>query len=74
MKTLRAYMWWPGLDTDVEILVRQCVSCLAVKSVPPSAPLNPCIWPSYSWERVHLDFAGPFQGSMFFIAVDAHSK
>ncbi len=38
------------------------------------APLNPWVWPSRPWERVHLDFAGPFQGSMFFIAVDAHSK
>ena len=26
------------------------------------------------WERVHLDFAGPFQESMLLIAVDAHSK
>ncbi len=75
MKTLaRAYMWWPGLDADIETLVRQCGSCLAVKSSPPTAPLNPWVWPSRPWKRVHLDFAGPFQGSMFFIAVDAHSK
>ena len=25
-------------------------------------------------KRVHLDFAGPFQGAMFLVAVDSHSK
>ena len=34
------------------------------------APLQPWVWPA----GVHLDFAGPFQGSMFLLAVDAHSK
>ena len=38
------------------------------------APLHPWAWPEKTWQRVHLDFAGPFQGSMFLIAVDAHSK
>ena len=26
------------------------------------------------WKRVHLNFAGPFQGAMFLVAVDSHSK
>ena len=26
------------------------------------------------WQRVHVDFAGPFQGKMFLLVVDAHSK
>lgn len=26
------------------------------------------------WQRIHLDFAGPFQQSMFLIIVDAYSK
>ena len=42
MKTVaRAYMWWPRLDSDVEVLARQFVKCLAVKNAPPPAPLNP---------------------------------
>ena len=58
MKTVaRAYMWWPRLDSDVEVLACQCVMCLAVKNSPPPAPLNPWVWPSRPWERVHLDFA-----------------
>ena len=39
-----------------------------------SKGLNPWVMPSCPWERLHLDFAGTFQGSMFLISVDAHSK
>ena len=41
--------------------------CQSVKRPPAMA----WAWPEKPWQRVHLDFAGPFQGSM---AVDAHSK
>ena len=70
----RSYMWWPGLDKDLESLAKACQACQAVKRAPPVAPLHPWVWPSRPWQRVHLDFAGPFQGSMFLVGVDAHSK
>ena len=70
----RSYMWWPGLDKAIENLAKSCSSCLAVKHAPAVAPLQPWVWPDQPWKRVHLDFAGPFQGSMFLVAVDAHSK
>ncbi|RUS85191.1 hypothetical protein EGW08_007017 [Elysia chlorotica] len=31
-------------------------------------------WPEKSWQRVHIDFVGPFMGTMFLIVVDAHTK
>lgn len=33
-------------------------------------------WPSTTkpWERIHVDFAGPFWGSLWMIVVDTHSK
>ena len=70
----RSYMWWPGLDKAVEELVRNCISCQSNRHNPAPAPLHPWIWPSQPWQRVHLDFAGPFLGRMFLVAVDAHSK
>ena len=70
----RSYMWWPGLDKEVEQLVKACQACQAVKKAPPTAPLHPWVWPSKPWQRIHLDFAGPFQNSMFLVAVDAYSK
>ena len=28
----------------------------------------------YPWQRWHIDFAGPFQGKMLLVVVDAHTK
>ena len=38
------------------------------------APLHPWLWPTKPWQRLHLDFAGPFQGRMYLLVSDAHSK
>ena len=70
----RSYLWWPKLDKEIEQCEKQCDHCQAVKGHPPSAPLHPWIWPDRPWQRVHLDFAGPFCEKMFLICVDAHSK
>ena len=42
--------------------------------MPPKAPLHPWELPSCPWARVHIDHAGPFQGKLFLLLVDAHSK
>ena len=70
----RSYGWWPGLDQNIEDLVKGCIPCQSVKSATPIAPLHPWIWPSKPWQRIHVDFAGPFLGRMFVVIVDAHSK
>jgi len=44
-----------------------------VRNNPQTAFLHPWSWPDGPW-RIHVDFAGPFQNSMFMIIVDAHSK
>ena len=75
MKALaRMYVWWPGINSDVEKTVRLCRECQEVQSSPPPAPLNPWKWPSRPWARLHLDFAGPFQGKIILVLIDAHSK
>ena len=70
----RGYFWWPELDRDIESMVRSCLPCQSVKRVSPVATLHSWTWPTRPWQRVHLDFAGPFQGFMFFVIVDARSK
>lgn len=70
----RSYMWWPGVDDAIERLAKSCAACQSVKYAPSVAPLRPWTWPSKPWERVHVDFAGPIQGTMLFVLVDAHSK
>ena len=75
MKTLaRSYMWWPGIDQDIEQYYKGCAGCQSVKHAPPSAPIHPWEFPSKPWERIHIDFAGPFMNSMWLVVVDAHSK
>ena len=73
MKSLaRSYVWWPGMDKDIENLARSCVPCQQNKHAP--APLHPRAWPTKPWQRLHIDFAGPFMGTSFLVIVDAHSK
>ena len=75
MKALaRSHVWWPGLDQQIEDCAKSCSSCQVDKRSPPKAPLHPWAWPTVPWQRVHVDYAGPVQGKMLFILVDAHSK
>ena len=75
MKSLaRQYVWWPGLDGDLEWRVKQCTPCQECRKSPPVAPLQPWEWPQKPWIRVHADYAGPFLGHMFLILADSHSK
>ncbi|XP_064469988.1 uncharacterized protein K02A2.6-like [Ornithodoros turicata] len=70
----RSYTWWPRIDDELEQMVKRCDDCQEQRPQPPKAPLHPWSWPSRPWDRVHLDFAGPFLSKNFLVAVDAHSK
>ena len=75
MKSLaRLHIWWPSIDKDIEQMVRECLSCQRVRNNPPTTLLHPWSWPEGPWKRIHVDFAGPFYGSMYMVVVDAHSK
>ena len=70
----RSYVWWPDIDKELERVARECQSCQLILNAPSLAPLHPWMFPEKPWERLHIDFAGPFMGHMFFVVVDAHSK
>ena len=55
-------------------MAKHCTVCIKNHSSPSAAPLHTWEYPTGPWERVHVDFAGPFMGKMFFIVVDAFSK
>ena len=75
MKVLaRSHVWWPDIDREIGQCASSCQSCQAVKNSSVRAPLHPWVWPTNPWERVYLDFAGPFLGKMILVAVDAHTK
>jgi len=74
MKSIaRSYIWWPNLDAEIELMVKSCEVCQAVRKAPPSAPLYPWRWPTRMWQRVHIDFAEK-DGNYFLGLIDSHSK
>ncbi|XP_060091235.1 LOW QUALITY PROTEIN: uncharacterized protein K02A2.6-like, partial [Heteronotia binoei] len=75
MKALaRSYVWWPRMDKEIENGVRRCSACQESRPEPPSAPVTCWETTRKPWSRLHLDFAGPFQGQIFLIMVDAYTK
>ena len=75
MKALaRSFVWWPKMDADLEAKVRGCTQCQVYQKSPAAAPLHPWEFPRRPWQRIHIDYAGPYLGKMFLIVVDAHSK
>ena len=75
MKSLmHGLVWWSGIDTEVEAVVKKCYLCQQVQPVSPPAPLHPWQWPSHPRSRLHLDFAGSVAGKMLLVVIDAYSK
>ena len=75
MKALaRSHMWWPGMDKEIEQHVKECSNCQSTLKDPPPVPLHPWFWPEKPWSRVHIDYAGPMEGKMYLLMVDAHSR
>ena len=60
--TARSYLWWPGLDQEIEELVKGCTQYQWVRNAPVVAPLHPWLWPTKPWKCIHIDFAGPLRG------------
>ncbi|XP_015747851.1 PREDICTED: uncharacterized protein K02A2.6-like [Acropora digitifera] len=69
MKSLaRLHVWWSSLDQDVKQTVHDFADCQRNRCKSPIQVRNPWI------SRIHVDFAGPLKGDMFFIVVDEKSK
>ena len=71
----RSYVWWPNMSRDLKAKVHNCTVCQEHREAPAAtAPLHTREWPPTLWSRLHLDYTRPFQGQMFLVLVDAHSK
>jgi len=70
----RTFVWWPGIDNDITTYVRNCEGCAFQQNNPAPCKTHPWETPSTPWQRVHIDFAGPFRGHTFLIVVDSFSK
>ncbi|XP_063220109.1 uncharacterized protein K02A2.6-like [Bacillus rossius redtenbacheri] len=74
MKMLaRSYVWWPGMDNEIDDTVKKCTACQLTRHSIPQKSWVP--WPEACrvGERVHVDFAER-EGKRLLILVDAYSK
>ena len=75
MKSLaRSYVWWPGLDQDIDTVVKTCNSCCKFGKSMPKILDHPWIRSTKPWQRIHIDFAGEFLGEYWLLVVDSYSK
>lgn len=75
MKSLaRAYVWWPGIDSEIELISKSCTLCLQNRDNPPKVEGNRWPKPTGPGVRVHVDFFGPINNMYFLVIVDAYSK
>lgn len=75
MKSLaRSYCWWETIDNEIEELSRDCSECAKVRKNP--VKVVPHCWEKATepFQRIHVDFAGPFLGLYFFVIVDSFTK
>ncbi|XP_028517963.1 uncharacterized protein K02A2.6-like [Exaiptasia diaphana] len=70
----RMYLWWPGIDVDIKNQVKECLSCQENAKKPADIQQAKWSWPAGPSKRLHLDFAGPYEGRMFLAIVDAYFK
>ncbi|UYV75716.1 K02A2.6-like [Cordylochernes scorpioides] len=68
----RSSIWWPGMDSSIEIVTKNCRTCLSNESLPPQRTES---WPKYAgpWRRVHMDYFN-FKNKLFLLAVDSFSS
>ena len=74
MKALaRSYVWWPGIDKNLEEKVKTCPTCQEHQRSPPAAPIHPWEFPERPWSRIHIDYAY-IDNQNVLIVVDAYTK
>ena len=77
MKSLaRLLCWWPSMDQDISIFLKECRSCQLNKPTRSHHPQRkPWPIPFCAMQRVHADYCGPFLGKYYALVVeDSYSK
>ena len=78
MKALaRSYVWWPNMDSDIELTVSSCSTHQSMRSDPSPVQIqiqiHPWTFPAQP-VSIHVDFAGPMSGCTYLVVVDAYSN
>ncbi|XP_057332043.1 uncharacterized protein K02A2.6-like [Microplitis mediator] len=75
MKSIaRSYIWWPGIDNDIEKLSNSCEICLMNSNKPNRSTLHVWPWPEGPNIRIHADFLEFAKRDAYLVIIDAYSK
>ena len=72
---VREKVWRPGIDHEIETMIKSCLPCQSM--APQAAPelLRPTAMPKKPWQEVHIDLCGPFPtGDSLFVCEDACTR
>ena len=72
---LRARLWFPGMDEEVEEFAGTCLPCQASTVTPHRDPLIPSSPPDHPWQKLGTDHWGPTaDGKYLLVVIDKLSK
>ena len=75
MKTLaRSYVYWPLINSEIEQRANTCRNCGKYGKSLPSLVEHPWNKPSMPWQRVRIDYAGPFLNKMWLVVYDVYTR
>ena len=63
-----------NLDQYIKSKVQRCVPCKSKIQSETKAPLHPWEYPKRPWSRMHVNYAGPYQGKMLCVIVESFAK
>lgn len=74
MKMLaRSYVWWSGIDNDIEEFVKKCFNCQVTQNISKEVIKTSWETTTFPFQRVFIDFFH-FSGKVFFLYVDSFSR
>lgn len=66
---VRDKVWWPGLDDEIEKMIKSCIPCLSM-STPKKEPMKHLDMPmSNPYEKVFIDLCGPFPSGEYVLGI-----
>ena len=71
---IREKIWFPGIDTMVESMVKSCHACQVVTPRAKREPLQMSTLPTGPWKEISADFGQIHNGKYLFVITDDYSR
>ena len=65
----RIHGWFSNIDKRIEKVVIDCTECIKVTKTQAKAYIHLWSWPTKPFDRVHIDYFGPFFGKNYLLLV-----